>query len=99
MVMNDYLSHSEHEWAWPANFSLHTLLPGSRIEAQGSGLCGSTKNKGGQSMVIARTRRAESGRAGGKMAFTLACVVGFVFFAWVGASFAQIPFTLQPKTA
>ena len=50
-------------------------------------------------MVIARTRRAESRRAGGKMAFTLACVVGFVFFAWVGASFAQIPFTLKPKTA
>ena len=50
-------------------------------------------------MVIARTRRTESRPAGGNKAITLACVVGFLFFACVGASFAQIPFTLKPKTA
>jgi 3-hydroxy-2-methylpyridine-4,5-dicarboxylate 4-decarboxylase len=50
-------------------------------------------------MVIRRTRRIESRSEGDKMAITLAFVVGFLFFALAGATYAQIPFTLKPKTA
>ncbi len=50
-------------------------------------------------MVIATTRRAGSGPTGAKMGITIAFLVGFLFFIWIGASFAQIPFTLKPKSA
>ena len=50
-------------------------------------------------MVIARMRGLQSRPAGGTMAISLACVVVFLLFAWVGASLAQIPFTLKPKNA
>jgi 3-hydroxy-2-methylpyridine-4,5-dicarboxylate 4-decarboxylase len=50
-------------------------------------------------MVIGTTRRVESRARGGKMAITLAFMVGFLFFACAGSSYAQIPFTMKPKTA
>lgn len=50
-------------------------------------------------MVIARIGRTESRPTGGATAIALACMVGLLFFAWVGASFAQIPYTLKPKNA